>query len=296
MELARKEMEKIVASQKIKIAKESRAKQMEVFDIPPGDKVLVYREKSKKWEGPYKLYKYDNYKTAFVTIGKGVEPFSITAVKKYLTEEENDDGILSKEASRKMPDIGNRVEVFWPKDEKYYPGIITAIDPETQKRHVDYDDGDKEILDFSKEKWRITRAGGLEHEKCTINKVLTSIKQKSSSKIRNSSSIYIVVIVYDPTDPRFLESSREEIQGLLDRGTYVVVNESDVPPGATVLKSRVVHSIKVDSKGNEKYKTRLVTQGHLDPEKGKIVNEAPTNLRSSTRLISSIASTLNFKI
>ena len=168
-----------------------------------------------------------------------------------------------------MPDVGNRVEVFWPKDEKYYPGVITAIDPETQKRHVDYEDGDKEILDFSKEKWRIIRAGGLEHEKCTINKVLTSIKQKSLSKIRNSSSVYIVVIVDDPTDPRFLESSREEIQCLLDRGAYVVVNESEFLSGATVLKSRVVDSIKVDIKGNEKYKTRLVTQWHMDPKKGK---------------------------
>ena len=137
---------------------------------------------SNKWKRPYKLYKYDNYKTAFVTIEKGMESFSITAAKKYLTEEEDDDGILGKESPRKLPDIGDTVEVFWQKDEKYYPVIIAAIGPETQKRHVDDGDDDKEILDFSKEKRRIIRAAGLDHEKCTINKVLTSVKQNRCPK------------------------------------------------------------------------------------------------------------------
>ena len=106
----------------------------------------------------------------------------------------------------------------------------------------------------------------------------------------------MVIIVDDPSDPRFLEFSREETQGLLDLGTYAIVHEADVPPVATVLKSRVVRAIKTDSNGNEKFKTRLFIQGHLDPEKGKIVNEAPTILRSSTRLILTIAATLNFEI
>ena len=74
---------------------------------------------------------YDNYKTAFVSIGKGVEPFSITGVKKYLTEEDEEDGILAKDSFGKLPNLRDRVEVFWPKDEKYYPRIIATIDPET---------------------------------------------------------------------------------------------------------------------------------------------------------------------
>ena len=74
-------MERIVYNQRVKIATERRAKQMEVFNIPPGNEILVYREKSKKWEGSYKLCKYDNYKTAFVTIGKGMEPFQLLLSK-----------------------------------------------------------------------------------------------------------------------------------------------------------------------------------------------------------------------
>ena len=167
---------------------------------------------------------------------------------------------------------------------------------ESQKGHVDYDGGDEEILDFNSEKWRLIQEQSLDGGGLAINQAVHIIKAKCSPAGYSSSSIYMDVIVDDPMDPRFLESSREEIQGLLDRGTYVIVNENDVPPGAIVLKSRVVHAIKKDSSGNEKYKTRLVIQGHLDPEKGKIVNEAPTILRSSTNVILTIAASMNFKI
>ena len=57
------------------------------------------------------------------------------------------------------------------------------------------------------------------------------------------------------SDPRFLGSSREEIQVLIYSSTYVVFNESDFPSGATVLKSRVVQPMKTDSIGDENFKT-----------------------------------------
>ena len=179
---------------------------------------------------------------------------------------------------------------------KSYLGIIIAIDPETQKRYVDYDDDDKESSDFSMEKWRIIQVADRNHENCTIYTVLSSTKQKHSSKNQNPSLVYMIVVEDKPTDPRFLESFHEKTQGLLDRGTYVVVNESDVPPGATVLKPRVVHAIKTDCSYEEKFKTQLIVQGHLDPEKGEIVNEAPTILRSSNRLMLTVSTSVNFKI
>ncbi len=47
MESARKEMEKIVAEQKLKLAGKLRTRGMDVFSICPGSHVLVYREKKK---------------------------------------------------------------------------------------------------------------------------------------------------------------------------------------------------------------------------------------------------------
>ena len=112
--------------------------------------------------------------------------FSITAFKKYLTEEDEEDGVVAKEAPRKLPNVGDRVEVFRSKDEKYYPGIKNAVNPETTNRHIDFGDGDKEILDFSKEKLRIIQiADG--NGNYTINKDLNLIKQKSSKTLYSSS-------------------------------------------------------------------------------------------------------------
>ncbi len=38
-----------------------------------------------------------------------------------------------------------------------------------------------------------------------------------------------------------------------------------------------------DSEGNPVYKSRLVMQGHREPEQDRVVNEFPTILRSSVR-------------
>ena len=46
----------------------------------------------------------------------------------------------------------------------------------------------------------------------------------------------MIAILEDQMDLLFLESTSEEIQGLHDRRTYVVVNENDVPTGVNTVK------------------------------------------------------------
>ncbi len=129
MEAARKEMEKIVTKQRIALDNKNRTKTMDALIVLPGSEVLMRREKSNDWMGPYKLYKYDDYKTACIDMGKGIEPFSlynaklfsITAVKPYLRESTGNLQPLPNE-----PRIGDRVEVYWPLDKSYYPGTITS--------------------------------------------------------------------------------------------------------------------------------------------------------------------------
>ena len=70
---------------------------MEIFDVPPGSEVLVYREKKKRWTGPFILRNYDGIKTAFIDMGKFFEPFSIVNVKRFRRDNRN---------------IGDRVEVI----------------------------------------------------------------------------------------------------------------------------------------------------------------------------------------
>ncbi len=53
MESARKEMETIAAAQRLELGQKSRSKPRDVLSIPPGADVVVYKEKSKPWEGPF---------------------------------------------------------------------------------------------------------------------------------------------------------------------------------------------------------------------------------------------------
>ena len=79
--------------------------------------------------------------------GKLIEPFSITAAKLYRIEEwEMKDKVMNSE-------IGERVEVYWPNEKKYFSGTIDKYGGKSNKHTINYDDGDVEILDFTKEKW-----------------------------------------------------------------------------------------------------------------------------------------------
>ena len=63
------------------------------------------------------MYLYDNYRTAYNDMGKEIVPFFISAVLKYLVEDEKEDEISDLAASepiKALPPVGDEVEVFWP--------------------------------------------------------------------------------------------------------------------------------------------------------------------------------------
>ena len=76
---AKAEMEKIVAETRIKRALKSKLPPATKFLIKPGDEVRVYREISKKWEGPFTVTK-TSPKLISVTDGIKVKQFNITTV------------------------------------------------------------------------------------------------------------------------------------------------------------------------------------------------------------------------
>ena len=50
--------------------------------------------------------------------------------------------------------IGDRIEVYWPDDEKYCPGVISSYSEENELHEVLYDDEEVEQLNMRKEYWR----------------------------------------------------------------------------------------------------------------------------------------------
>ncbi|CAK9146640.1 unnamed protein product [Ilex paraguariensis] len=53
--------------------------------------------------------------------------------------------------------VGSNVKVWWPIDRKFYKGIIDSFDSVNKKHKVLYADGDKEILNLSKERWQFVQ-------------------------------------------------------------------------------------------------------------------------------------------
>ncbi|GMJ07765.1 hypothetical protein like AT4G31880 [Hibiscus trionum] len=51
--------------------------------------------------------------------------------------------------------VGLKVKVWWPKDRAFYEGVIHSFDAVKKKHKVHYDDGDTEILNLKREKWKI---------------------------------------------------------------------------------------------------------------------------------------------
>ncbi|GAX78891.1 hypothetical protein CEUSTIGMA_g6330.t1 [Chlamydomonas eustigma] len=54
--------------------------------------------------------------------------------------------------------VGRRIRVYWPLDEAHYSGTVTSFRAEAHGKMlytVQYDDGDRELLDLSKEEWTI---------------------------------------------------------------------------------------------------------------------------------------------
>lgn len=107
----------------------------------------------------------------------------------------------------------------------------------------------------------------------------------AASSDNNENMPVFHVTVYDPHDPRFDAAKKDEVKQLLEKETYKIVSPDTVPPHATVLKSRFVLTLKTGEDGSMSPKARLVVLGHLDPEKERVVNEAPTIHRSSVRLL-----------
>ena len=73
----RLEMGEIVTEQRIARALNSKLPPAVTHDVKAGDEVFVFREKKKRWIGPYKVNRVED-KRVFITDGKTSRPFSIT--------------------------------------------------------------------------------------------------------------------------------------------------------------------------------------------------------------------------
>ena len=92
--------------------------------------------------------------------------------------------------------------------------------------------------------------------------------------------------------PTFEEPRRRELNGLLERGVFRIMDRADVPTDARIFGSRFVDQIKHEGTEKAFEKSRLVVQAYNDTGKRSILTQAPTIQRASQRMILSLAMTI----
>lgn len=55
-----------------------------------------------------------------------------------------------------VPKVGDRIEIFWPIDNAFYPGQIQSL--QNGQHCIHYDDGDTEAMNMTSEAWRFLSA------------------------------------------------------------------------------------------------------------------------------------------
>ena len=83
----------------------------------------------------------------------------------------------------------------------------------------------------------------------------------------------------------FTDSRRKEINGLLEKGVFAVVTDSDVPQGVRIFNSRFVDEIKHSGTDKAFEKSRLVVQAYNDQGKDLVLTQSPIIQRVSQRII-----------
>ena len=116
---ARLEMGSIVSEQRITRALRSKLPPAVLHNKNAGDDVLVFREKKKRWVGPYKVNRVED-KMAFITDGKTTRPFSVTQILPYTAHKRDIElkRLLTGLAEvQTLPEL-NITEVLFPNDRR----------------------------------------------------------------------------------------------------------------------------------------------------------------------------------
>ncbi|KAI0994114.1 hypothetical protein K3495_g14069 [Podosphaera aphanis] len=94
----------------------------------------------------------------------------------------------------------------------------------------------------------------------------------------------------------FADSRRKEINDLLEKGVFKIIDESSVPQSVRILNSRFVFEIKKIGTDKAFEKSRLVVQAFNDHGKEFVLTQSPTIQRMSQRLTLALTATLHKKM
>lgn len=225
----------------------------------------------------------------------------IDTVPKDLDEniDDNDDISLSMAAdSTDNLGIGERVEVFWPDDNQFYTGTVTAFNPEDNTHQIDYDDGDIEKLDMAKEKWKFQNSDVM-----IGNDIHISPGDDLQSAEKEASLMYFERFKYKD----FLISHTEGLPSFVVENSYKKEEEaftskvkkvhvSKIPKSSNTITSHAFYKCKQTDDGSIIVKTRIAPPGNKDKEKEGLKTDSAVCSPLGIRVLLTLAVIFRFVI
>ena len=105
--------------------------------------------------------------------------------------------------------------------------------------------------------------------------------------------------VIPPNDPRSSlldDEKKQELLGLIEKGTFRIVLKENAGPNPNILPSRYVLAIKHAEDGSTKLKARFVVGGHKDTMKNSLPHNSPTIRPESLRILLALATILGMDL
>jgi len=192
-----------------------------------------------------------------------------------------------------LPSLGDTIEVYWPLESRFYPGVVSDI--EDGKYNIQYDDGDVEVLEMQNENWR--------YQAISANHVDTHVPFEMKSSEADVLKKYYDVFGYK-------DFMRHQAQGLPDfplQNAYAIeqkkftdtvkeIHAKSVPNNSNVITSHVIYKIKANDDGSLKMKARIAPHGNKDRDREDLKSDSATCPPTGIRVLLSIASLMKWPL
>lgn len=175
---------------------------------------------------------------------------------------DDDDDISDFSSPQHTPSIGDRIEVYWPLDDKFYPGEVRKI-TRGGKYTVVYDDNEKEKIDIDKERWRfaapLTAASSIP---MTLKSSEQELLQSMMKVLGQRPFLLHHAQGFDQS--AMVKAYRLEEEQYLR--TVKVIPRPQVPADANIIGSHTVYKIKTKDDDSLKLKGRIAPHGNEDSD------------------------------
>ena len=214
-----------------------------------------------------------------------------------------------------LPAVGDRIEVYWPLDKKFYEGCIEKHDVDTDKYSVHYIDGDKENVRLQDEVWNYVkdttnhqRLDNTETEERDEDRIQAGEVQLSPGQELQSAEEKLIESYYQAFGHG--EFMLHQAQGLPPYATQIAyareeqpfkkiaheVAVSQIPKKANVVTSQVLYKVKRCDDGSLTLKARIAVHGNKGREKNTLKTDSATCPPVGIRILLSLATIFSWTL